>query len=157
MKTPVTDTERERILELARGGMGCRQIERETGRSRTTVSNICAAAGVSFDRSATKAAVAAKRVDNAARRTELSRRLLEQAHDLLDRIHKPHLVFNFNKDGEYTEVLLDGPTTGDIRNLMVSAGIAVQRHAELERFDAEVDGLAAVDQWLRSMVTDASG
>jgi hypothetical protein len=35
---------------------------------------------------------------------------------------------------------------------MVSAGIALQRHVDLEKVDTDTQGLAAVDQWLSDII-----
>ncbi len=55
---------------------------------------------------------------------------------------KPHLVFNFGgKDNTYEEHLLQSPPTGDLKNLMVSAATAIDKHIVLERHDATDPGV----------------
>lgn len=136
--TPLTADERSHIVDLARTGMSRNDIAREVGRSTSTVTKVCTQAGVTFDRSATKAATAARQADNAARRAELSERLLVEANRAIDDSYAPYRVYNFGgKDNTYAEHVLDTPPTQARRDLMVVAGIAIQRHADLERIDQD--------------------
>lgn len=159
---------REAILDDVRaGGMSVRAIAEKHQVSRSTVSTYAKAAGLhgGFDRSKTAAATAARVVDLAARRAEVKERLLAKASDLLDQLDQPHKVFSFGgKDNTYNSKILDRPPTGDIRNLMQSASIALQRHIDLEKVDQSTgeseaismvgqlaEGLqAAYDQMVRS-------
>lgn len=84
----------------------------------------------------TAAATQARMAELAMRRLEIADRFLEEAEELLDQIHQPHIVFNIGgKDNVYTEHTLDRPTTGDIRNLMQSAGIAFDKHIAAVKHD----------------------
>jgi len=138
---PLTDDERAHIVDLARTGMSRNDIARETGRALGTVTKVCHEAGHDFDRAATKAATAARQADNAARRAELSSRLLDEANRALDDMHGPYRVYSFGgRDNTYAEHTLDTPPTPARRDLMVVAGIAIQRHVDLERVDSD-DGV----------------
>lgn len=144
MAQPLSDDERDRILTLARHGKSCAEIAITVGRGKSTVSRACKAAGVTFDRAQTRAATEAKRADNASRRQDLARKFIDAGHVFLD------------------QVLDSGRLTPHkAQALMVSAGIAAQRHAELERFDSSdgaddarsmltalADGLAAANRTL---------
>lgn len=127
------------------------QLAREFGVSPDTISRIAKTEGVTFERTATKNATAAKQADNAARRAELSQRLLDRAVEALGQMDSEFLVFNFGgRDNTYAEHRLDRPPTGDLRNLMTVAAIAVDKHLAIERHDSDGgEGLAAVDAWLR--------
>ena len=139
MATPITDAERDRIVDLARTGMGCRQIALEVGRSYGAVSKVCANAGVTFDRSKTKTATEALKIDLAHRRQQLAEKAMTRAEELLDQLDKPHLVFNFGgRDNTYEEHQLDRPPTGDIRNLVQAFGVLAQRHIDLVRADEDL-------------------
>jgi hypothetical protein len=141
--TPISAEQRDAVIMLARTGMPRNEVARRLTLSRSTVSKVCAAAGIDFDRSATEKASLARQADNKARRVGLVDKLYTKAEQLLAQIDHPHIVFNIGgKDNTYTEHLLDRPPTGDIRNLMQSASIALQRAEGLENIDASagVDG-----------------
>lgn len=135
----ISDEVREAILaDVRAGGMSVRAIAERHDVSRSTVSTYAKAAGLhgGFDRTRTAAATQARQVDLAARRAVLKARLLDEAEQLLDQIHRPHIVFNIGgRDNCYTEHLMEAPPTGDIRNLMQAASTAMQRHMDLERLD----------------------
>lgn len=142
-RPPISDAERDRIIELARQGMARNDIARETGRAAATVTKIAHNAGLSFDRSMTEKAVKARQIDLAERRTELRDLYLIKAKQLLDQIDEPHLAFNIGgKDNTYTEHMLDKPTTGDIRNLMQSASIATTAEIRIGQAENDGDGAA---------------
>lgn len=133
---PVTPEERARVQELHAAGKGRNEIARDIGRDGATITKICRTLGLSFEREATRVAVAARKVDLAARRAEISAKFLAKADDLLDQIDEPHLVFSFGgKFNEYNEHTLDKPPTSDIRNLMTSAAVAMDKHLAAEKHD----------------------
>lgn len=137
---PVDPVTRARVLELAQAGKGRNEIARILGISTATVSSITKAAGADnvFDRSATRVAVEARRLDLAGLRARLAVKFATRAEELLDLMDKPTMVFSFGgKENTYEEHLLDSPPTADIRNLMTSAAIGAQRSLELTRFDSD--------------------
>lgn len=156
MPPRLPDGQREAILADINAGKARNRIARDHDVSPGTVSNIAKRAGVTdaFDRTQTKNATEAAVADNKALRASTSRRFLEEANALLDDLHKPHIVFNIGgKDNIYTEHLLDRAPTGDLRNLVVSAATAFDKHLAAERHDSDDQhGLSAVDDWLRSVV-----
>jgi IS30 family transposase len=149
---PLTDDERRRVAELHAAGKTRNEIARAIGRAQSTVSKLAAEQGLTFDRSRTKAATAAKVVDAKARRADLAAALLEDAHRLRAQLWKPCKAFNFGgKDNTYAEVQLDEPTFADKLKLVQAAGVAIDKHARLAEMDADLQGLAAVDAWLRDI------
>lgn len=140
----------EKIAEveaLIREGVGRNVIVKQTGVGAGKVSQIARAAGLLFERSAPAAAVAAANSDNAAWRALAIAMLYKRAIASLEQMDQPHIVFAFGgKDNTYNEHTLDRPPTGDIKNLMIVAGIAIQRAADLERFDApdSADGVKSM-------------
>jgi hypothetical protein len=76
---PVTAGELDKLRRLHTEGLNCRQIARELGRAPVTVSRHAAAMGITFDRSKTKEATAARVADLAALRAETSARFLAEA------------------------------------------------------------------------------
>ena len=155
MPPRLPDETREAILADVRAGEKSRgQIARDHGVSAWTVGNIAKEAFLhgAFSREKTKNACEAAAVDNRARRLAISTTLLDRAEDLLEQMRQPYRVFAFGgKDNEYSEHERDRPPPAELRNLMVSAATAIDKHLALDKHDAEQDGLAAVDAWLRSM------
>jgi hypothetical protein len=142
----VTQAERDEILRLHAAGKSRNDIMRATGRSAHIVTKTVKDAGLSFDRTGqVAAATAARQADNKARRAQLVSRLYDRAEEFLEQVDKPHVVFNFGgKDNTYEERTLDRPPTPDIRNLIQSASIALQRAADLEAIDADTGAHAVI-------------
>lgn len=152
-RPPWTPAEDTTLRALHESGRSLHSIAAEMSRSKDTISRKASALGLTWDRSRTAAAANAVVVDNKARRALLVGTLYTRAEELLAQITEPHLVFNFGgKENDYNERLLDRPPTGDIRNLMQSASIALQRAVDLENVDATSNNeLPAVDAWIAAM------
>jgi hypothetical protein len=103
-------------------------VAREFSVSGETVTRICAEAGLTFDRSATEAAVRARSIDLAAERTALVQQMVAEAQEEMDLLNAPYLVWSFGgMDGELHSHLLDSAPM-DVRNTaMRSAAIAVDK------------------------------
>lgn len=160
MPAPLTNDQRNTIVALHAAGHTRNQIAREAGISASSVSRICKAEGLNFDRTATAAATRAKVVDAKARRAELAELLLDDAFRLRAQLWRPARLVNFGgKDNTLAEVTLDEPQFGDKRNIMNAVAIAVQRHEALVKMDTD-NGNGAVVNMLTSLaeklgVTDA--
>lgn len=142
----IPDRKRQAIADDIRAGKPRNQVARDHDVSAGTVTNIARESGLTeaFDRSATKNATAALVADNKALRAITSRRMLVKANELLDQMDQPHIVFNIGgKDNVYTEHLMDRPPTTDLRNLMTSAAVAIDKHAVLEKLDSDSGADAA--------------
>lgn len=150
---PVSPEKRADVLRLHGEGKGRNAIAAETGVSTFSVSKIVAAAGGSFDRAKTKALTEARKVDLAELRARIAVKMLTRAEEFIDAMDQQFVVFSFGgKNNTYNEHKLESPPTADIRNLMTSAAIAVQRSMELSKFDADPsEGMSAVDEWLEFM------
>lgn len=136
MAAPIPDETRQHIIALHAKGLSRNAIAREAGVSVGSVTNICKKAGLDFDRSHTRAAVAAHAVDAKARRAELKQLLLEDAHRLRAQLWMPAKVINFGgKDNTLAETQLDEPLFVDKKNILTAVGIAVDRVEKLERLD----------------------
>lgn len=81
------------MRKLHAQGMTRNDIARDIGRSPSTVSKIARGLGLSFDRSATAAATAAKQRDNKARRADIVARLYVRVERILDRLEAPEYRF----------------------------------------------------------------
>lgn len=143
MPGPIPASKRTAIIaDIRAGEKSCRQIASDHGVSPATVSGIAKDEGLNgaFERSATKRATAAKVADMRARRAEVSRKFLEKADELLDRMDARHLAFNFGgKDNTFAEEWLDRPPPAELRNLIVSAAVAFDKHLAADRHDAGGD------------------
>jgi len=145
------------LADIQAGQKSRNQIARDHGVSPGTVTNIARNAAITgaFDRSQLKDALQAKAVDDKAYRRATARRFLDKCNDLLDQMDQPHIVFSIGgRDNIYTEHLMDRPPTGDLRNLMVSAATAFDKHLAADRHDSDESADASsVDAWLESLTS----
>jgi hypothetical protein len=153
----VTEEERAEIIRLHGEGKGRNEIARLTRRSQRTVSVICAEEGLIFDVTMTEEATRHRVAQLAERRAILAEELQGDAERLTEQMWQPTTVFNFGgKDNTYAEKKFSEPPPAEKRNLMAAANLAIEKSLKLvppEREDLE--GLAAVDAWLRGMMPDS--
>lgn len=84
----LSEEQREAVLEAARRPGATRNgVARETGVSEGSVTSICTAAGISFDRSLTEAAVRARVVDLKAARLGLATSVIDDVQVARHRMH----------------------------------------------------------------------
>lgn len=130
-KTSVTPEKRRQVLDLVDAGRGRNETARQTGVSEGIVSRIATDAGRTFDRSNTKAATEARKVDLAERRAKLAEQLLDDVDRLRPRLH----------------------TTDDghaVRSIATAIGIFTSRSLDLSAFDRGTDYAGGdVDKWLQ--------
>lgn len=129
---PLTDAERHQIRALHADGLSCAKIAERLGRARSTISNACKQMGLPFDRAQTRVATEARKADAQARRAELADLALDDAHDMRLKA-------------------LAAATGRDARDYAAAYGTFIDRHIRLSEVDADPQGLAAVDAWLRSI------
>lgn len=155
---PLTDHERQEILDLLASGKSCRQIAAEVGRSNDTVSRIAASVGHSFGQSNLARAHEARSAYSAERRALLAARFTEAAEKLLAQLEQPHVAFSFGgKENTYAEHTFDEPDAATKFTLVRGAREAMRTVLDIDRHDNRAeDGLAAVDAWLRDMLGEAS-
>lgn len=139
---PITEAERARIVELIRAGRSRNDIAREVGRAAGSVTKIARDHGLEFDRSATQAATAAVKVDNASRRERLIAAMYDNAERLNQQMFEPAIerkamvVADGNGTGSHVEtvtVRLPQPTFGDKRNIAVATKVLVDGARVLEQ------------------------
>ena len=148
---PVTDQERERVKQLHAEGLGRNAIAAELGRPTGTVTNIARQLGLDFDRTATEAAVKARKIDLAEKRGLLREKFLNRADELLNRAAEPYLVHNFGgKDNTYAEHQLDLPPAAEARNLTQAAATAATAEIRISQADND-HGLESVRSMLGNL------
>jgi hypothetical protein len=140
---PITDTERDRVRELHAAGRGRNEIAAELDRSTGIVTKIARELGLSFDRSATMAATAAKAADARGRRARLMHELLDDAEKLRSQLFAPTVIHNFGgKDNTYNSRKVSRPPFRDQRDIMQAVSTAVGASLRLDLHDGD----ASIDQ-----------
>jgi transposase-like protein len=158
MPSPLDPAKRATIVDALQGpgDPNVSQIARDEGVAKSTVHKIAREEGVNLERTRTKNATAAAQADNRARRAGLSQRFLEKANEALDQMEGPFLAFNFGgKDNTYNQHELERPPTGDLRNLMVVAATAFDKHLAAELHDTGDPDTSEVAQ-LRDTMREVS-
>lgn len=140
----LTALEKDRIRDLHARGMSMSGITRELGRGKGTIVRFCHDEGLTFDRTAMKAATAARKADAAQLRAELELQLLEDAQALRAQVWQPHEYINHGGK-EFVEVrwTQDQPSPVDKLKLMQAAGIALDRSVKLASLDKDDEVEAA--------------
>jgi len=147
------DETRKRGVELY-VAVGTSKAAREIGCSTSAIVKWAKAAGKLRYTERTKAANKARSANAAERRGKLSAALLADAERLRQQLFAPCMAHNFGgKDNTYNDHELPEPDFGAKAQLLKAIGVAIDKHLALERHDADGgEGLAAVDQWLKSML-----
>ena len=153
MATGWTDAESDQLTALHAEGRSLHSIASDMGRSKRTISKWAEHLGLSFDRTRTAKAAEAVHVDNKAKRATLESRLLDEAANMLDELHRPALVYSFGgPENLYSEHELDKPTFSDQKAIVQTAATAIQSANRLHELNTDHKDLPAVDAWLRSML-----
>lgn len=142
---------RAAILTDVRAGTKSRgQISRDHGVSAPTVTKLAAEAGITdaFSRSQTEKATQAAVADNRSRRAQIAADLLDDVARFRQRAWSPYTYYERGSDGPEL-VTLDLPPLKEAKEAYVAIGISLQRHAELEKLDADRG-----DEGARSMLGD---
>lgn len=124
----ISETQKAEVLALHAQALSRNEIARRVGISAGSVTNICRAAGLTFDRSETKQATEARTVDLAAGRVRLAEKMLAASEDMLDRIDDEYVVYNFGgKDNTFEQRTLDSAPVEVRRNVITTAGITFDK------------------------------
>lgn len=152
-KSSYTPEQRQEAVRLY-GQHGPAEASRRTGIPARSIRNWASRAGVTGPRAKkVAAATEAARASFQQRRYELRGRLLEQIHDVLERMNEPHQEFK----GQFAnEVVYDSAPAGAMRDYATTFGIlldklrlelgeATGRHENVNRgeVDGEIDRLLA--------------
>jgi hypothetical protein len=131
-------------------------VAREVKVSPSTVTGVAASCDppLTFDRSASAAAVAAQQADAKARRALLQLKLVDKAEDFLHSLDDEFTVFAFGgKDNDFNSKVLDGPPTGDILNLMRSTSLALKEARDLRKDDDD-EGVNDAESLLMNLILE---
>lgn len=140
---PLSARERTRLAELHATGASCNAIAKMMERSPSTISKAAKAAGLTFNAARTAPATENRVASNRAKRALLETRMLDEAANLLDQLHQPHIVFNWSKDNAYDEHQHDEPDVAAKATLIRAAGTAVDKALKLADADKASDGAQA--------------
>lgn len=129
---PVTPEDRDEIILLHAQGKGRNEIARLVDRAQRTVSVICAEEGLAFDVSMTEEATRHRVAQLAALRADTAVDLHLDALKLTQQMWEPATIYNFGgKDNTYRWENVAEPPSGDKKNLMAAAGIALEKSLKL--------------------------
>lgn len=134
----LTDDDLAEMCRLHAAGESLGGIARALGKAKTTVGRAARAAGLSFERSRTAAAVVAHSIDMAARRAALAQNLLSDAERIREQLWTSTTVYNFGgKDNDYNERTFDEAPADIKRTLMQTATTALTAHLRLVDHDSD--------------------
>lgn len=131
-------------------------IAREVGVSPSTVTKVCDTARppITFDRTATATAVEARATDLKARRQALATGLLDDVERLrgmlFSDIERKHMSVTNGEVTYYTK-----PVPGEIKDLLIAAGIGIDKHLTLVRHDTDGVDLQGLDLFLAHLIPGA--
>jgi hypothetical protein len=134
---PVQPEQRARAIKLAKAGKGRNEISKLIGLSGPSVTRIVAAAGLSFDRSKTAAAVEAHRIDRAAVRADIIDRMYKRSQKILSRVEADAFTYRMPTQLGSETVTDDAPPPGDEKNLASAVGIYLDKATRLELVDSD--------------------
>lgn len=135
---PITDDERRRVRDLHTAGLSRNDIAKELGRSGSTISKIADDLGLSFDRSAVKAATEAKVADARARRAALMLNLLSDAGRLREQLWvETTYIDHGGKEFVEAKWTQPEPTPMDKLKLMQAATSALNASLRLDEHDGD--------------------
>jgi hypothetical protein len=154
MAKALSQEERDEIARLMAEGKSRNEIAALTGRSNGTITRLAAEIGHRFGQTNLTHAHEARSAYSAERRAALAAKLTEEAELLLEQLHEPYTVFNFGgKENTYNEAQFDEPPVDAKFTIIRGAREALRTVLDIDRHDnRNDDNLAAVDEWLRSIV-----
>lgn len=137
---PITARERKRIADLHAEGTSRNDIAKALKRSPSTITKVCGQLGLSFDRTKTQAATAARVQDAKAKRTQLMNDLLDDAAKLRQQLWMPTTIFSFGgKDNTYAERQVPLPPVKDQRDIVNAVSTTITASLRLDEHDRGSD------------------
>jgi hypothetical protein len=153
-KGPVTDEERDEIRRLHGEGKGRNEIAKALGRGGRTISVQAEKLGLTFDRAAeVRAATEVRQADLASLRSKLAYDLTLSAMKVHQQMWEPAVVYSFGgKENTFNDHRFDEAPADVKRSLSTTLGVLIDRSLKLSPPETDVEGLAAVDAWLKGMM-----
>lgn len=145
MPPRIPDDKRAAILaDIKAGGKSRAQIAREHSVNPQTVGNIAKDAGAAdaFSRLQTEKATRAAASDNRSRRAKLASDLLDDAELFRQRAWSKYEYYERGAEGPEL-VALEKPPLKEAKEAYVAIGIALDKHAMLEKHDSGVSDAAS--------------
>lgn len=122
----------DRLRQLHAEGLGRNAIAREIGCNPSCISRTAHYLGLTFDRTSTQEATAARLADLEERRVDLAIQFHDIAEESLERLYEPTTVFSFGgKDNNYNEHTFDEAPVAERQKLVTAAAIAVDKSLKL--------------------------
>ncbi|GFH36621.1 helix-turn-helix domain-containing protein [Streptomyces pacificus] len=151
---PVTDEDYEAVRRMHAEGQGRNAIARALKRSGRTISKIADELDLTFDRAdEVRAATEVRQADLAALRAKLALDLTYDAMKVREQMWSETVVYNFGgKDNTYSQHRFDEAPADVKRSLSTTLGVLVEKSLKLSPPENDVEGLAAVDAWLKGMM-----
>jgi transposase-like protein len=149
---PITDEDRRRVRDLHAAGESRNAIAEAIGRSGATVSKIADELGLSFDRSAVKAATEAKVADARARRAALMLDLLDDAARLRKQLWvETTYIDHGGKEFYEARWTQPEPSAVDKLKLMQATATAANTSMKLEEHDTGSGGVDGAKSMLGAL------
>ena len=152
MAKPLSNEERQQIIDLLPTGKSCRGIAKEVGRSPSTVGKIAKDEGHVFGRLNLERACEATRAYGKERRATFVQRLHEESERLIEQLHGKYLVYNFGgRDNTYAEHTLTEPPVDAKFTIMRAIGQAQKTALDILKYDLPKEGSEAgsdFDRWM---------
>lgn len=149
---PITDEDRRRVRDLHAAGLSRNAIAEKLERSGASISKIAEELGLSFDRSAVKAATEAKVADARARRAELMLNLLADAQKLRTQLWvETKYVDHGGRDFTKAEWTQPEPSAADKLKLMQATATAANTSMKLEEHDTGSGGVEGAKSMLGAL------
>jgi len=154
----ISEDQKAEVLALHAEGLARNEIARRVGIAAGSVTNICRAEGLTFDRSETKQATEARAVDLAAGRIRLAEKMLAASEGMLDVIDGPYEVYNFGgKDNTFESRVLDSAPVEVRRNIITTAGITFDKLTRIvEKSDTGLDVAVGVLDTIAAVASAAA-
>jgi len=141
----------ERLRHLHADGVSRNEIARQMGWSVATISNHATRLGLSFDRSATRAATDARQVDLRDRRQRIEIQLYDLAERNIRRAQERYLVTGFDHMGEFVAETVPEPPARETKDFTLAASSALTSAVKLAQVDAGDSGREEAQGLLRGL------
>lgn len=157
MAKPVSDDERQQIIEAFSTGKSCNTIAREFGRSSNTISRIARDVNHQFAQVNALRAREINRKYGAEWRADMRQLLADEARRLLADMRKPALVYSFGgRDNAYNEHEIEEPDFRSKRDLMQAVSTALRSIRDLDATDSTTGNLGQLGEWFAAIDRAAS-